>query len=164
MDLVEVARLDIGKKEKPGNTGFHDPLLEKEMRAVGWVPGYAWCACILEKWVWQAHPEMKEKVKGLFVPSAVNTYKNLVGSGYDRTMVPEVGRLVFWQKMDDGKALWTGHCGIVSSVTSPTTFLSIEGNTNSAGSREGDSVQEKARKVDPSVQDGLKVIGFIKLI
>lgn len=164
MNLVEVAKADIGKKEKSGNSGFYDPLLEKEMRAVGWVPGYAWCACILEKWVWQAHPELKDKVKGLFVPSAVGTYKQLVGAGYQRSMVPEVGSLVFWQKMDDGKALWTGHCGIVSSVTSPTTFLSIEGNTNSSGSREGDSVQEKARRVNPEVTDGLKVIGFIKLV
>jgi len=161
--LVEVARLDIGKKEKKGNTGFEDPQLEKDMIAVGWANGWAWCACILEKWVWQAFPERKQEVKGLFVPSAVNTYKNLVGSGYDRTMIPEVGRLVFWQKMDDGKALWTGHCGIVSEVINETTFKSIEGNTNSAGSREGDSVQEKTRTVNLQVTDGLKVIGFIKI-
>lgn len=164
MNLVEVAKADIGKKEKSGNSGFYDSLLEKEMRAVGWVPGYAWCACILEKWVWQAHPELKEQVKGLFVPSAVNTYKNLVGAGYDRTMIPEVGRLVFWQKMDDGHALWQGHCGIVSEVINDTEFKSIEGNTNSAGSREGDSVQLKSRRVNLQITDGLKVIGFIKLV
>jgi len=161
--LIEIAKADIGKKEKPGNTGFFDAQLEKDMRAVGWQPGWAWCAGILEKWAWAAYPEKKEAIKGLFVPSAVNTFKNLVKAGYKSTMIPEVGSFVFWQKMDDGKALWQGHCGVVSSVTSPTTFLAIDGNTNSKGSREGDSVQEKASVVNREVQDGLKVIGFIKI-
>ena len=38
MTLSEVARLDIGQKEKPGNSGFVDPQLEKDMRAIGWAP------------------------------------------------------------------------------------------------------------------------------
>lgn len=163
MTLIEAARADIGKKEKPGNTGFFDAQLEKDMRAVGWSPGWAWCACIQEKWVWSAYPELKEQVKGLFVPSAVNTFRNLIRAGYKSTMVPEVGALVFWQRMDDGKALWQGHAGIVSEVINETTFKSIEGNTNGAGSREGDGVYEKTRTVKQDVQNGLKVIGFIKL-
>lgn len=163
MTLVEAARADIGQKEKPGNTGFVDKKLEADMRAVGWAPGWAWCACIQEKWVWQAFPEKKETVKGLFVPSAVNTFKNLVNAGYKHSMIPTVGALVYWQKMDNGKALWTGHAGVVSNVLSDTEFDSIEGNTNSKGSREGDSVQEKRRLVRPTVTNGLKVIGFVTL-
>lgn len=163
MTLVEAARADIGQKEKPGNTGFVDKKLEADMRAVGWSPGWAWCACIQEKWVWQAYPEKKEAVKGLFVPSAVNTFRNLIKAGYKHSMIPTVGALVYWQKMENGKALWTGHAGVVSNVISKTEFDSIEGNTNSKGSREGDSVQPKRRLVRENVSNGLKVIGFITI-
>lgn len=161
--IVSEARKDIGKKEKPGNSGFYDQQLEKDMIAVGWSNGWAWCACILEKWIWAAYPERKEKVKGLFVPSAVNTFRNLVKAGYDHSMVPSIGTLVFWQKMEDGKPHWTGHCGVVSEVLSPTIFKSIEGNTSNTGSRNGDGVYELTREIKVRVNDGLKVIGFVKI-
>lgn len=161
--IVGIARTYIGKKEKPGNTGFEDKQMELDMRAVGWQPGWAWCAGFIEMVAWKAYPEKKEAIKGLFVPSAVNTFRNLIKAGYKSSMVPEVGSFVFWQKMDEGKALWQGHCGIVSDFIGEQTFKSIEGNTNSAGSREGDSVQEKLRTVKPEVMNGLKVIGFIKI-
>lgn len=163
MTLSEIARIDIGKKEKPGNSGFEDPTLEKEMKAVGWLPGYAWCACIQERWVWKAFPELKEKVKGLFVPSAVNTFRNLVKAGYKHSMIPTVDALVYWQRMQEGNPIWMGHAGVVSKVIDDTEFYSIEGNTNAAGSREGDSVQEKHRHVRADVENGLRVIGFVTL-
>lgn len=164
MKIIEIAKSYIGKKEKKNNSGFEDPQMEKDMKEVGWQPGWAWCAGFIEMIAWKAFPEKKDKIKGLFVPSAVSTYRNLVGAGHQRSMIPEVGDFVFFQKMEDGNPLWTGHCGIVSEVINATTFKSIEGNTNAGGSREGDSVQEKKRHVDPMVKDGLKVIGFIKLL
>lgn len=161
MTLVEAARKDLGKKEKPGNTGFQDPELEKAMKAVGWQPGWAWCASIQEKWIWEAFPNLKQEVNGYFVPSATATFRNLKNAGYKVSMEPTVGALVYWQRMQDGNALWQGHAGVVSKVISPKEFMSIEGNTNAAGSREGDSVQEKSRQVRSDVQNGLKVIGFV---
>lgn len=162
MKLIEIARQDIGKKEKSGNSGFEDKQLEKDMRAVGWSPGWAWCASIQEKWVWQAFPELKQEVQGYFVPSAVATFRNLKNAGYPVSMIPTPGALVYWQRMKDGHAQWQGHAGVVSTVVSPTEFFSIEGNTNPAGSREGDSVQEKHRFVK-EVENGLQVIGFVTL-
>ena len=163
MNIIDVARKDIGKKEKPNNSGFHDRQLELDMLAVGWQPGWAWCACILEKWAWEAYPERKDKIKGLFVASAVNTFRNLVNAGFEKYDVPVEGSLVFWQKYEDGKAQWTGHTGVVSEVISETTFKSIEGNTSNSGSRNGDGVYELTRTVKKEVHDGLKVIGFIKV-
>lgn len=163
MTLIETARKDIGKKEKSGNTGFEDKELERAMRGVGWSPGWAWCASILEKWIWEAYPELKDKVNGYFVPSAVATFRNLKNAGYPVSMKPTEGALVFWQRMQDGNAQWQGHAGVVSKVVSDVEFYSIEGNTNSAGSREGDSVQEKHRYVRFDVENGLKVIGFVKI-
>lgn len=159
MQIVEIARQYIGKKEKPGNTGFVDPEFEKEMRAIGWVPGHAWCAYFCDMVFFKA--TKNAKLKELIVPSAVNSYRNLVRASYQSSKVPKVGALVFWQRMKDGNPQWQGHAGIVSEVISPTKFKSIEGNTNSLGSREGDSVQEKIRTVSDDVENGLKVLGFI---
>lgn len=161
--LVEVARKDLGKKEKPGNSGFEDTQLEKDMLSVGWSYGWAWCACILEKWAWEAFPEVKEKIKGYFVPSAVNTFRNLVRAGYKPSMIPTLGAFVFWQKYEDGEAKWMGHCGVVSEVLDQDSFKSIEGNTSKKGSRNGEYVLENVRNVNPNVENGLKVIGFISL-
>lgn len=161
--LVETAKLDIGKKEKLSNSGFEDRQLEKDMLRVGWRPGWAWCASIQEKWVWETYPELKDEVQGYFVPSAVATFRNLKNAGYPVSMIPKEGDLVYWQRMRDGVAQWQGHAGIVSKVVSNTEFYSIEGNTNAGGSREGDSVQEKQRLVRPNVENGLRVIGFITI-
>lgn len=161
MTLIDFARQDLGKKEKRGNTGFEDPALEKDMKLVGWAPGWAWCASIQEKWIWQAFPNLKQEVNGYFVPSAVATFRNLKNAGYPISMEPTEGALVFWQRMQDGNPLWQGHAGVVSKVISSKEFMSIEGNTNSAGSREGDSVQEKSRTIRSDVQNGLQVIGFV---
>jgi hypothetical protein len=163
MSIIGVARKDLGKKEKPGNTGFQDAEHEKRLLAVGWQRGWAWCACQLEAWAWEAYPEKKEQIKGLFVASAVNTFRNLVQAGFKKHDIPKAGTFVFWQKYEDGKAAWTGHCGVVSSVINETTFKSIEGNTSNSGSRNGDGVYELTRTVKKDVQDGLKVIGFIEI-
>lgn len=163
MQIVEIARKYVGKKEKPGNTGFIDSEMEKDMKAVGWQNGHSWCEYFIEMIAWRAYPERIQELRGHFVPSAVNSYRNLLRAGYKASLTPEVGSFMFMQRMKDGIAQWQGHCGIVSEVISETKFKSIEGNTNSAGSREGDSVQEKTRQVISNVEDGLKVIGFIKL-
>lgn len=162
MNLIEVAKKDLGKKEKDGNTGFEDKELEKAMRTVGWHPGWAWCASIQEKWIWEAYPNLKDAVSGYFVPSAVATFRNLKNAGYQVSMIPTVGALVYWQRMQDGEPQWTGHAGVVSRVISDTEFYSIEGNTNEKGSREGTTVLEKNRFVK-KVDDGLQVIGFITI-
>jgi hypothetical protein len=163
MQIVEIAKQYIGKKEKPGNTGFVDKQMEADMRAVGWQPGWAWCAGFCEAIAWKAYPTRINELKGHFVPSAVNTYRNLLKAGYKTSLTPEVGAFVFWQRMKDGIGQWQGHCGIVSEVIDSKTFKSIEGNTNGSGSREGDGVYEKNRVVRSDVEDGLKVIGFIKI-
>lgn len=163
MQIVEIAKQYIGKKESPGNTGFLDPEMAKDMRAVGWQPGWAWCASFCEMILWKAYPNRINEFKELFVPSAVNSYRNLRKAGYKDSMVPTVGSFVFWQRMKEGAGQWTGHAGIVVEVISDKEFKSVEGNTNGAGSREGDGVYLKTRVVNPKVQDGLKVIGFITI-
>src|SRR5688572_26173037 len=116
MTLIEAAQKDLGKREKSGNIGFEDKKLEYDMKAVGWHPGWAWCASIQEKWIWEAYPHLKDEVSGYFVPSATATFRNLKNAGYLVSMVPTVGALVYWQRMQDGNALWQGHAGVVVRV------------------------------------------------
>lgn len=163
MKIIEIAKKDIGKKEKPGNTGFEDPLHEKKLRAVNWQPGWAWCSSQIEAWMREAHPDRAEELNGYFVPSAVATFRNLKNAGYHVSMKPSVGAFVFWQRIKEGVPLWMGHAGVVSMVISDTEFLSIEGNTNEAGSREGTTVLEKSRTVKNDVENGLQVIGFVTI-
>jgi hypothetical protein len=163
MTLIEAARKDLGKKEKPGNLGFEDKELEKKMREVKWQPGWSWCSNILEKWFRDAYPERAQEMDGYFVPSATATFRNLKNAGYKVSMIPTVGALVFWQRMHDGVAQWQGHTGVVVEVYDDKHFLSIEGNASNSGSSNGDGVYEVKRKVKDVVNNGLRVLGFVSL-
>lgn len=56
--------------------------------------------------------------------------------------------------MDEGKG--QGHTGIVESVDENGTICTIEGNTNSNGSREGVAVERKKRKNEAPI------VGFLR--
>ncbi len=159
MKIIEIAKTYIGKKEKPGNSGFEDPEFEKEMIARGWEKGFSWCAVFAELMFSKAYPDDLTMLK-LFNPGAVKTFENFKGAGYNISNKPELGNLVIWQHYENGKALWTGHAGIVSEVLNTSTFRSIEGNGSVAGSRNGDRVVEKLRIVIMK-KTGLNIKGFI---
>lgn len=150
---VEVARRYLGHKEMPGNIFDPKSPLGKIIIEAGQKDGEAWCAYFTEA-------IFVETLRALFSASAVQTFHNFKNAGYEISETPIVGALVIWQRYKDGKPTWQGHAGIVTKVNHDGSFLSIEGNTNSAGSREGDSVQEKVRK-NIRVENGLNIIGFV---
>lgn len=160
--LVEIAKKDLGKVEKPNNGGFADDQLEKEMIQVGWQKGFAWCALISERWAKKAFPAQAPQFDKLFSASAVETFKNFQKAGYKISATPVLGAVVIWQKHDKGQPSWQGHAGIVSEVISDSEFKSIEGNGSVKGSREGTTVVEQRRKV-VKLETGLNVLGFIIL-
>lgn len=158
--LIEAARRDLGKEEKPGNQGWYDDSLQKEMEEDGWGPGMAWCAFIVEKWAEEAFPEIESKLDKLFSGSAVQTFRNFKKAGYQISDTPVAGSIVIWQKYNNGVPHWSGHAGICTEAISDTEFKSIEGNTNASGGREGVVVAEKRRKI-VKLKTGLNVLGFI---
>lgn len=160
--VVEIAKNDLGKVEKPQNSGFFDSALEEEMKGVGWQKGYAWCALISERWAKKAFPDKAEEFDKLFDASAVKTFRNFAKAGYKISATPVLGSLVIWQKYKDGQASWQGHAGIVSEVISDKEFKSIEGNGSTKGSREGTTVVEQRRRI-VKLDTGLNVLGFIIL-
>lgn len=162
MSVQQIALKYIGQTEKPGNMGFNDADFEAKMKEVGFQKTHAWCAYFAELCFKEAFPEKKELDK-LFSAGTIQTFKNFKDAAYLIGNVPHPGNLVIWQSMKDGKALTTGHAGIVVETVDQSTFYSIEGNTNDGGGREGYIVAKRLRKVIPNVQNGLKILGFIQI-
>ena len=153
----------IGEHEKPANSGFIDSVFEERMKQVGWLKGQAWCAYFAEL-VWteaytEYKPELLPRLKQLFAASATAMYKNFSLSGdFKVSKTPEEGAMVMWR---EGIG-WQGHTGIVTAFSGGTVFNTVEGNTNTNGSREGVEVAAKIRPLDWIVkQNGLNLIGFV---
>lgn len=153
MKQIEIAKKYIGQKELPGNYFDEKSPLGKIIIEAGHKNGEAWCAYFAEA-------IFVETLRALFSASTVQTFHNFKNAGYEISEVPRVGALVIWQRYKDGKPTWQGHAGIVTKVNSDGSFISIEGNTNSKGSREGDSVQEKVRQ-NIRTENGLNILGFV---
>jgi hypothetical protein len=161
--IVEIARACLGQHETTGNAGFVNPAFEKRMKSVGFEPGMAWCALFAELCWTEAfaelHPELLPEIAARFTPAAVPTLNSfrlsrlfMVGT------VPKPGAVVIWRHSTSG---WQGHAGIVVSAEKDV-FVTIEGNTNAAGGREGIEVALKTRQLDwRKLPNRLNLAGFI---
>jgi hypothetical protein len=164
----------LGQTELKNNSGFKDKQLEKRMSEVGWKMGESWCAYFAEL-VWKEAYDSyemkndisKELLDKLFSGSSTQTHKNFDQSNFitrNQTnknllqKVPVPGALAIWRYGND----WTGHTGIVLEPIGNAAFISIEGNTNDDGAREGYEVAKRIRKLNaPFSENGLNLIGFI---
>ena len=164
--IVNVANSYLGQQEIRGNRGFIDEVFEQKMRTVGWDTGQAWCAYFAEL-VWKEayahHNSFRIKdLNELFSGSAVRTYANFRKSNlFSAENIPVPGALVIWQKYNGEEPDWRGHIGIV--VSEPDIdgkYWAIEGNTNSAGGREGIEVAKKLNIVGAN-RGSLREKGFI---
>lgn len=171
--IVELCYKYEFEKELKGNSGFKDDIFQQKLEAVGWNTGQAWCSYFTEL-VWkEAYGHFDSTVINildkLFSANAVKTFENFKNSKSFKTKTTqelERGDLVVWAHYKNGnpnkKSIWTlGHIGIVTKVAQ-LFFLSMEGNTNSQGGREGIEVAEKKREYDFYKENGLRLIGFIK--
>lgn len=164
-DIVNIASSYIDKKEKPFNSGFYDAEFDKEMRDNGFTNGDAWCALFVKlvyKKAFALHDNnMLIAIDELFSKSAVKTFNSLSKSKlFEKTQTPIPGALVFWQTYKDGKPYWTGHCAIFTDFSNGKV-ITIDGNSNDAGSRNGDRVVKKARPINYFTENGLRLLGFI---
>jgi hypothetical protein len=160
--LAAIARQFVGQREKPGNSGFLDAAFEKAMRSIGWVTGWAYCALFCKLVAKEAgYPAWVVK---LISASAVRTWNNFKRLGMTGDK-PRRDSLVIWQTYKFGKPTARGHAGVLDPErTGLETFATIEANTNGAGSREGDGVYEKVRKLSfDAPQNGLRLLGFVYL-
>lgn len=161
MKQIEIAEKYVGQKEIKGNMGFVDADFDRKMREVGFQDGHAWCAYAAELVFKEAYPERFDEFDKLFSASAVQTFKNAQRLGYKISPTPIKGALVIWQKIKAGVPQWQGHAGICGNVVDGWIFESYEGNTNPAGSREGERFAKKNRKHLAYVNNGLRILGFV---
>ena len=165
--IINKASSLIGMKEKSGNMGFLDKDFEDNMKDIGFDNGDAWCTLFVEL-VWKnAYAAYKSYMvtllDAIFSESAVKTFSNFKLSKEFKNLVthtPDPGALVFWQKYNNGLPDWRGHAGIFLQM-SGGKMITIEGNTNDGGSRDGDGVYKKSRDLNYFNDNGLRLLGFV---
>jgi hypothetical protein len=161
--IIDVAKSYIGQTEIKGNKGFIDPDFEDLMRSVGFQTNHAWCSYFAEL-VWRqayAHdPAALAIIKKLFSGSSYRTLRNFEKAGYKAEKTARAGSIVIWRKKRNWEYSRFGHVGICIEV-GDDYFKTVEGNTNAAGSREGETVAMKTRKYSFQKENGLELAGFI---
>ncbi len=150
--LAWLAKQFVGVREESANKGA---MVEKFQRAVdGKAVGESWCAGFVQYCVLGI-----DGLAGELGTSDVSAKKHLVASELVTEMwaktplvarrdLPEVGSVVAWAKLVDGKASWSGHTGIVVAIGAEGTVHTVEGNTSSGVSgsqRDGDGVYQRVR-------------------
>lgn len=173
--ISDIAISLIGIQEIPGNMGFKNidrfekilgMPIQEAFEMVGWKQTHAWCSYFTEL-IWKlAYAEFDstyvDKLDKLFSASAVITWRNFKNhSDFKCANFPEPGSVVIWQNFKESKRVWKGHAGIVIDRKG-YKVETVEGNTNYAGSREGDMVAKKIRRISYlPVKRGLVMLGFI---
>ena len=147
------AEANKGVREVGKNAG---PDVEKYLHCVGMTKGSPWCAAFVSWCVMTSRGLAKPpkwcsgSAVSLFQMSGKNAVKvTPVDAGFQSKVKPGY----IWSRAQDAtaaaaarKGSWCqGHTGIVVAVDA-TGFHTIEGNTNAAGSREGDGVYRKLHK------------------
>lgn len=132
---LDVAFTQLGVTEIPlgSNRG---PQVDQYLRWAHLEPNaghYAWC-CSFVGW---CHNEA-----GILIPRTAGVAHMWELAAKYRVVTPTVG-CVFVHLEPSG----LGHMGFVRDVSQPERLLSLDGNTNTAGSREGDRVAVKDRPI-----------------
>ena len=164
-DSLQVARSQVGVREIPRNSN-RGPEVEKYLASVGRGPGEAWCAafvfwCILQAWKARHDGWTPEEgappvpfprtawthevlLWGAAVPGRLLTPED-VAKGQT---VPPGAAFLLYGKVSWGIGLGVRHIGFVEGVDLLGEVSTVEGNTNTAGSREGGGVYRLERSLD----------------
>lgn len=132
---LQIAQSQIGVQEIPkgSNAG---PDVEKYLKSVGLGEGYSWCMAFVYWCVLQAALKCKV-LNPLLKTGGVLAQYNFQKTNLCIVKIPQPGDIFI---MSFKKGL--GHAGFVLEVTGDR-FLTIEGNSNDEGSREGFEVCHK---------------------
>ena len=136
--IIEIANSQVGVHEIPhgSNAG---PEVEIYLKSVGLGKGNAWCMAFVY-WVTNEASKKCGALNQLLKTAGVMNQWN--SRPKVRVTIPQAGDIFI---MDFGKGL--GHTGIVTEVLANGTINTIEGNTNTDGSRDGYAVCKRNRKI-----------------
>lgn len=140
---LHVAAARIGEREVRRNSS---PWIDRFLAAVGLNPGYAWCASFVY-WSLRASGWDASLLPQRRKAAAVVNWRRWAAENDLITLKPRRGDLMLWVNLDNV----TGHIGFITKVDG-REFETIEGNTNDAGSREGDGVYRKTRQMGGKIE------------
>lgn len=127
-EIMNIARAELGVREK---TGKNDGIkVEAYLKYVGFKKGNPWCAAYVS-WVFKqaGYPKPRTAWSPSLFPSA-------------RLIKEPSAGMVFGIYFLDLKRI--AHCGLIENIQGDF-LLTIEGNTNVEGSREGQGVYRRLR-------------------
>lgn len=158
MRIIEVAEAELAKGVRETGGANRGPDVEKYQRCVSLRPGDPWCAAFVS-WCYLTANGLESDP--LCSGSAVTLYHKasrksarlecLTPDSQDIRSRVRPGMIWVRAKNPEGarsasRGVWVqGHCGIVVAVDD-SGFTCIEGNTNSAGARDGDGVYKKLHR------------------
>lgn len=134
---LQVAKTQLGVTEEPGNKG---PKIKVYLGSIGLNEGFAWCMAFTY-WCFKEAAFIAKVPNPLVRTGGVLNHWNKTKGV--KVAMPRAGDLFI---MEFAKGL--GHTGFVNTVDAiKKTFTTIEGNSNSAGSRTGGMVCSNTRKI-----------------
>lgn len=149
LKALEIAESRIGQKENPLGSNWGHPVQDWLARVgvhapAAWCMAFGWC-CVDDA--------AKELGVSNPLPCSAGVLHawQMVDAVHKITSDPQVGDIFI---MDLGGGL--GHCGLVKAVPDAVALVTIDGNTNNNGSREGIQVELKDR------HQGHPIIGYLR--
>lgn len=143
----------IGVHEQGGNN--RGPEVNRFLASVGLLPGYAWCAAFVFFCFKQAAQQL----------SLVNPCPRTAGAIKLWTLTEPICRVTTPAPgciyvLDHGKG--QGHAGLIELVNADSMISEVSGNTNAAGSREGNAVARHTGASPETIHGGV-LLGYLNL-
>jgi CHAP domain len=160
--LVHDAQSYIGQQEIQPNQGFQDPAFSAKMFAVGFYKGASWCAFFVMMVLFETYadePDVLAYLKKYCSPATATMWQNFRASPQIITgQTPKQGGIAIWEEGNGTN----GHTGIVVDVNADGIhFTTVEGNSNTDGSRDGYEVAQNTHIIgQPYTQFNLNLLGF----
>lgn len=137
-DILKIAQAEIGTKESPTNSNNVKYNTWYYGKAVSG-SAYPWCAAFVS-WIFsQIDPSLIKKSASCM--DIGNWFKT---NNQWKTFNPQAGDVVFFKYNTNSR--WTNHIGIVESVNTDGSIITIEGNTSVTSNDNGGSVMRRTRK------------------
>lgn len=154
---LQIAQGQLGQREKPMGSN-RGPMIDQYLAAVGLNPGYAWCQAFVYWCYLQAAEQLNISnpvvrtagVLNCWNKTAIQFKLTKIEALKDTSLIHPGCQFI----LNYGKGM--GHTGIVERVKGQTIYT-VEGNSNSDGSREGYAVVRQKRNINSAL-----LAGFIK--
>lgn len=137
--LQDIYLSQLGVREATGNND--GPEVEMYLRSTGLGKGYAWCAAFVH---WCLEEADIPNTVNAWSPTAENK-DHIIYRARQALDEPEPGDVFTLYYTNLGRI---GHTGFYNKKISDVTFESVEGNTNSQSSREGNGVFKRYRPLN----------------